>query len=600
MTVLVTARRTPVPRLWRNTTALTKLAARLNPQTAAAFTEAVQRLQGGVNKTTLRQAVASGNLSAIESAAGAGRIQAIMLGDDKLYRSLLGVTQGAGRLTAQGLTAAGISTSFTAAHPNVTMLARTQVGNLVTDISRGVRQSIRSIVALGNELGITVDRQAQAIQSMVGLPANWAEAPLRFGQELSNGVVNPHRLLRRPAMGATAPASAYVDQLRRGVAEGRHLDPEWVDQQVAKYTEYLTQRRANNIARTENIRAATAGQHESWKQAVQSGDLPATVRRIPLVTDDERLRPDHRAIPAMNPNGRRLDEPYQTPMGPMMGPPFGVNCRCGEGLEIPPPAAPSPTTPPSSLGGTPGPEVEAPPPPVLPTLPPEQPVGGLELDALLNETALGHAQFAGPERQSLAVYQSDSVEINRLQRLGGVDAWVRDRQTRFPWLVGDAQEAHARQMAARFATHGVHVASAIGRSPGLSRPATVYRGIGNAGAKLIPGGKELTTEQQIQHLLGMESLSDTGFVSTTTRKSVATGHFAKGERGEVAVIMQMTVPRGTKGVWMPKANPFAPKSLQNERELLLGPGTMVVRKAELKVVRGRYQVHMTVDWEHRT
>jgi hypothetical protein len=83
------------------------------------------------------------------------------------------------------------------------------------------------------------------------------------------------------------------------------------------------------------LRASHHGQHESWKQATRQGVLPATARRVWIVTPDARLRPEHAAIPRMNPDGVGLDEPFRTPDGDFLNPPIDPNCRCGVGLIFP-------------------------------------------------------------------------------------------------------------------------------------------------------------------------------------------------------------------------------------------------------------------------
>jgi len=312
-----------------------RVADRMTPKVAAALSDAVLRLQGRIDVVALRAAVVGGNLSVIEGAAGSGQIQAILLGDPVLLHGLTRTTTLVGEEGASVLgQVTGLNSSFNRFHPNVVLYARTQVGNLVSQIGQDVKEAIRVVVALGAGVGLTPVQQARAIQEVIGLPPNWAQAPLHFAEELRNGQVNASRLLRTPVAGggSTPQSLRYAEELRRGIAQGKHLSPEWVASQQSRYSKNLLRRRALNIARTETMRAAVAGQAESWSQAVRQGVLPRTARRFPIVTPDERLRPTHRAIPGMNLNGVRLTEPYRTPMGPLMHPPFGPLCRCGEAL----------------------------------------------------------------------------------------------------------------------------------------------------------------------------------------------------------------------------------------------------------------------------
>ncbi|KKL81232.1 hypothetical protein LCGC14_1996790 [marine sediment metagenome] len=67
---------------------------------------------------------------------------------------------------------------------------------------------------------------------------------------------------------------------------------------------------------------------------MQQGALPVDSRRFWIVTPDDRLSPEHATIPSLNPIGRGMEEPFDTPDGLFMYPPSRPNCRCGIGLGI--------------------------------------------------------------------------------------------------------------------------------------------------------------------------------------------------------------------------------------------------------------------------
>jgi len=80
------------------------------------------------------------------------------------------------------------------------------------------------------------------------------------------------------------------------------------------------------------IRAANAGQVESWLQAQEQG-LTGTMRERWLVASDERLCPNCQSIPGMNPDGVAIGEMFATPYGPIMHPPAHPMCRCSLGIR---------------------------------------------------------------------------------------------------------------------------------------------------------------------------------------------------------------------------------------------------------------------------
>lgn len=139
--------------------------------------------------------------------------------------------------------------------------------------------------------------------------------------------------------------SAYLDRALRdrrydrmvlaAIRDGRALTTAQIETLVGRYQERYVRWRAETIARTEALAAVSAAQREAYQQGVVRGAYRAEhVRRHWHTAGDERVRDSHRAIPGMNPEGRGLDEPFQTPDGPYMDPPIAPNCRCWVEYEV--------------------------------------------------------------------------------------------------------------------------------------------------------------------------------------------------------------------------------------------------------------------------
>lgn len=302
-----------------------RISDRFEPKVQAAFLRSVDRLIASTDPTAIRTALASGNLSQIEAAAGAQRLAAILAGSD-LGSNLELSTTVTGTAGADALgELLGVEVSFNARHPNTVLFARTQTARLVVAVGEEVKEAIRIITAAGADIGLTTTQQARAIREIVGLPPNWAAAPANLADDLRNGRVGS----------ATSRRLSAVDKakIRSRIAAGT-VTEEFVEEMMSNYTRSLTNRRALNIARTETLRAAHGGQRESWRQAADAGVIPRDVRRHWIVTPDERLREEHAAVIDMNPEGVGLDEPFETPLGPVFDPPLDVLCRCGVGLEF--------------------------------------------------------------------------------------------------------------------------------------------------------------------------------------------------------------------------------------------------------------------------
>lgn len=72
-----------------------------------------------------------------------------------------------------------------------------------------------------------------------------------------------------------------------------------------------------------------------WTIAQRFGALPADQRRYWHTAGDERVRHAHSQVPAMNPYGVALGDPFQTPFGRRMSPPLEWGCRCRVRLARP-------------------------------------------------------------------------------------------------------------------------------------------------------------------------------------------------------------------------------------------------------------------------
>ena len=287
------------------------------------FVAAITRLQEGIDAAELQSAIAAGSLAQIEAAVRPSRLQSLFAGGDSLQEVLTRTAQTTGRAGSEVLTGAlDVRVRFNALDPNVVLFARDQSARLVVAVTEDVREAIRIVTAVGSAEGLTTTQQARALREIVGLPPNWARAPLSLREEILSGNFDATRRL----------SAADKAQIRSRIARGTATE-EFAERMQSRYARSLLNRRAQNIARTETIRSATHGQHEGWRQAIRDGHLPTDVRRFVVVTPDERL--EHWMVPGMNPDGRAMDEPFESPEGPSLNPPFRTSCRCGVALKVP-------------------------------------------------------------------------------------------------------------------------------------------------------------------------------------------------------------------------------------------------------------------------
>lgn len=319
------------------------VASRMEPAMSRAFLQVIEDTQKRINLGKLRAALAGGNLKTIDDAAGVNILRQRLGNDPDLLRISQRTTTAAGAGSAEILEdVTGLDFQFNHRDPRVIQYAREHgAQKIAKDVGEQAREAVRFVVASGADYGLTSQQQARAIREVVGLPSNWARAPLNLRRDIQDGNL----------AGALNRRLSAVDKAKiRSRMQRGTVTPEFLDEIQERYSQSLIHRRAKNIARTETLDAAHEGQRQSWTQAIEEGVLPQTTRRFWIVTADDRLSEDHAVIPGMNPEGRGMDEPFDTLDGPRMNPPLRTNCRCGTGLMIPRPGtegAPLPTSEPA-------------------------------------------------------------------------------------------------------------------------------------------------------------------------------------------------------------------------------------------------------------
>ncbi len=311
----------PPPRFYQTTL---RIAASFETRIINAYLRALRNTQATVDLVELEAALLGGNLSFIEIAAGATRFGPLLAAEGDLFASLFGTSATTGEAATIILAEeSGIALVFDATFPDSILFARSQTATLIRAIDDAARETVRIVVAAGQARGITVVDQARILREVIGVPPNWADASLRLGENIRNG---------QTSLAVNRRLSA-IDKarIRKAIKDGT-VTEEFIAEMQGNYSKSLTNRRALNIAGTESRRAAHEGQRQAWRQGVRDGALPADVKRVALVTNDDRLRETHAAIPGLNSEGVGLNEPFQTPFGPRMNPPFEILCRCGTGL----------------------------------------------------------------------------------------------------------------------------------------------------------------------------------------------------------------------------------------------------------------------------
>jgi len=259
------------------------IADRQTPKVRDAYLEAMQRIANAVSLTAIAEAIERGDASKVTNLlllvnASKEMAEAIRLLKNVTLDAMAAATKQPMRANALAVRA-----------------AENQAAQLVTQVSSQSREAIRQTIIAGQRDGLSPQRMAKQIRSVIGLTERQAKAVDRLRQQLG--------------------------------AQGK--SPDEIDAAAQRYAARLLRQRAQTIARTETIRASNAGQQAMWEQMQRTGFIPLGAQKRWIVTPDDRLCPICQDV-----GGQEVDvnEPFQTGYGPVMAPPAHPNCRCAMGL----------------------------------------------------------------------------------------------------------------------------------------------------------------------------------------------------------------------------------------------------------------------------
>ena len=216
-------------------------------------------------------------------------------------------------------------------------LALTELRDHGAKLVQGITAETRKglVVALDDALvrGLGPRTAARWIRSLIGLTERDVIAVGRYRDELESGDSNAFSRLRR---------DRRYDAMTRVLTQGGTVPKARVDDAVAAYARRLLALRAETIARNEALVALSLGRAQAWRNVIRDPAIglgPGDTYRLLVLARDERTCVKCRTILSMNRDGRRLDEPFQTPGGPMMDAPFHTQCRCVSVVRVDPMAA---------------------------------------------------------------------------------------------------------------------------------------------------------------------------------------------------------------------------------------------------------------------
>jgi len=200
--------------------------------------------------------------------------------------------------------------------------------NLVNKLGQNTRGALKNTLVRGFQNNIDRRTLANDFKKNIGLSAKQESAVRSYEQALRSSSKDAIRRALRDKRSDSV--------VERAIKNDSKLSEEQINSLVNRYRLRSITFRAKQIAQNEALRSASIGQYYSVLQAVSDGVIKyEDFLRFWVHRDDPKTRNDHKSIPELNKNGVRIDEAFQTNLGPLLFPrdPKGsaentVNCRC--------------------------------------------------------------------------------------------------------------------------------------------------------------------------------------------------------------------------------------------------------------------------------
>lgn len=428
--------------------------------------------------------------------------------------------------------------------------AQTQGSALIRSITDTQRATVRAVMGGALDGQYTGDKAARLIRDTVGLHPAWAQAVVNHRERVLNNALKEGKPLPK--------AEAYADK------------------QSERYAAKLLRRRADNIARTEILTSENLGRFATWADAIGNG----YGRADDVKEWDAELNECCDSCRAIHGEIVQWDQPFSN--GKMM-PPAHPSCRC----------AVSKTAKPRTAGEAGyDPELDDPEHLYQPgyerNLTPLAP--GATIDGIRVQVGARPLATVTHDAAGRLTPEGAAAEIDGTFKAGTED----QRQAAGLYLGGARYNAALRSGAPIDEYTQKYIDDLNGfihKQPGLTEPATAYRG--------------LSTNYFPQNLKPGDVLNEPAFMSTSLKLDQAE-LFAGTSHG---TIVEVTLPKGSKALsinhatlpdqtGIPAEYREARHALDREAELLLPSNTRHrITAIETRTVNGREYQWVTAELE---
>ena len=310
---------------------LIQAAEKMEPKLRQAFLNAIAALKDQVDIDALTAAIASGDVGQVlhllniqNTLSGILQGKGLAAGVQSM-QDVLQATFAAGAQAAMFSLPTNISVgiSFNLMNPKTTEFLNNYTFNMIQQVSQVTRDQVQQVVLNAFTNGGHPFEQAREIKQFIGLTAQQEAAVNNYRSMLSSGGASD----LREALTRSLRDGRYDRSLLSALRSGQSLPQDKIDAMTERYRQRYLQYRAQNIARTESIRASNKGQRALWHDAVDQGLMSPDTEREWEISGDEDTCPECEALDGTTAG---LDEEFAP--GILDPPDPHTSCRCNTKL----------------------------------------------------------------------------------------------------------------------------------------------------------------------------------------------------------------------------------------------------------------------------
>jgi hypothetical protein len=296
-------------RFWKT---LDDFAVSLEPRLARAYAAVLAGLRAAFTLAQWDDIVQRGDVTPITEALNAQPLQMAL-------RESVAASAGETAILGQ------LKVEFDILHPYVSDALRIFESRAIQTLEQEVRSGVLAYLNTTVSRGINPREIARGLRDQIGLPPNLVQAGARYREMLTSGDAGQ----LKQALTRAIRDKRFDGTIERAISGQTSLTREQIDRQMERWYERALTVHTETIARTASMDAVNVGNRLAWQQVVADGQVSIhNLRRYWVVAKDEKVCPDCKPVPMMNPDGRAWDELFATPVGDVLIPTLHFRCRC--------------------------------------------------------------------------------------------------------------------------------------------------------------------------------------------------------------------------------------------------------------------------------